>query len=153
MSSPEHKRTQICFSSDEQLPFCTTAIKGTYKEMYDKFRATIRDKRNNRVGRSDIFAGLTPYEVQQMFVRIGAKRRRTCKASAQSVFDQPMPKPDLAPVFPNRPLNLNEDDTTITYRKSQVASRRGGNGTIVYLGNPATDILPRYPSRKIGHIR
>jgi hypothetical protein len=97
MSGPEHKCARIRFSSDEQLPFCTTT---TYKEMYDKFRATIRDKRNNRVGWSDIFAGLSPYEVQQMFVfRIGVKRRRTCKASAHSVFDQPMPKPDLPPVL------------------------------------------------------
>jgi hypothetical protein len=46
--------------------------------MYDKFRPTIRDKRNNRVGWSDIFAGLTPEEVQQMFVRIGVKRRSQC---------------------------------------------------------------------------
>jgi hypothetical protein len=29
-----------------------------------------------------------------------------------------MPKPDLPPVYPNRPLNLNEDGSTITYTKS-----------------------------------
>jgi hypothetical protein len=29
-----------------------------------------------------------------------------------------MPKPQLPPVYPNRPLNLNEDGTTISYKKS-----------------------------------
>ena len=31
---------------------------------------------------------------------------------------QPMPKVNLPPVFPTRPLNLNEDGSTINYRKS-----------------------------------
>ncbi len=31
-----------------------------------------------------------------------------------------MPKPELFPVFPKGPLNLNEDGTTISYRKSHI---------------------------------
>jgi hypothetical protein len=31
---------------------------------------------------------------------------------------QPMPKENLPPVFPTRPLNLNEDGSTINYKKS-----------------------------------
>jgi hypothetical protein len=33
------------------------------------------------------------------------------------MYDQPMHKPDLPPIFPNRPLNLNEDGTNIKFRK------------------------------------
>jgi hypothetical protein len=102
---PEHKSARTRFSANEQLLFQTTAAPGTYKALNDRFRARLRDKRNSRVDRSDIFAGLTPGEVQQMFVTMGAKRRRVCPVLAQSVYDQPMPKPDLPP---------------ITYRKSHM---------------------------------
>jgi hypothetical protein len=46
------------------------------------------------------------------------KRQTTNLLSANSVYDTPMPKPDLPPVFLQRPLNLNEDGSFITYRKS-----------------------------------
>jgi hypothetical protein len=51
-------------------------------------------------------------------VKIERKRRKEKIGSAHTVFDRPMPKPKLPPVYPNRPLNLNEDGTTINYKKS-----------------------------------
>ncbi len=53
-----------------------------------------------------------------MFAHIVRQLRKPRKLTANSVFDKPMPKPVLPPVFPNRPLNPNEDGTTINYRKS-----------------------------------
>jgi hypothetical protein len=34
------------------------------------------------------------------------------------IYQRSMPKPDLPDIFPNGPLNLNTDGTTITYKKS-----------------------------------
>jgi hypothetical protein len=39
-------------------------------------------------------------------------------ATTDAIYETPMPKPTLPPIYPNRPLNLNEDGTTITYKKS-----------------------------------
>jgi hypothetical protein len=64
-----------------------------------------------------MFANLNTDEVRALFTKV-SRRHITKKLSAHNVFDKPMPKPDLPPVFPNRPLNLNEDGTTINYRKS-----------------------------------
>jgi hypothetical protein len=46
------------------------------------------------------------------------KRQKTIPFSANSMHEKSMPKPDLPPVFLQRPLNLNEDGSSITYRKS-----------------------------------
>ncbi len=40
--------------------------------------------------------------------------------SQPGIYDEPMPKPTLPPVFPSGPLNLNPDGSTITYKKSHV---------------------------------
>ena len=65
-----------------------------------------------------MFKDLSPIEVHQLFAHFKAKRRKTHKVSAHTVFDKAMPKPDFPPIFPNRPLNLNEDGTSINYKKS-----------------------------------
>jgi hypothetical protein len=71
-----------------------------------------------RIGWSNIFDDLTPEQVKQLFVKMVATRPKPSRLTAHNVFHRPMPKPDLPPVYPNRPLNLNEDGTTITYTKS-----------------------------------
>jgi hypothetical protein len=72
-------------------------------------------ERNERIGWSDIFANLSADTTQRLFTTVARKKRTTKQLSTHNVFDKPMPKPDLPPVFPNRPFNLNEDGTTINY--------------------------------------
>ncbi len=108
----------MTFFADSTAPFTTTIAAPTYKAIYDRYRAALKGQRNDRIGWSDIFAGLSPGEIQRLFLRIVRKRRKPYLASANGVFDKAMPKPALPPVFPHRPLNLNEDGTTINYRKS-----------------------------------
>jgi hypothetical protein len=38
--------------------------------------------------------------------------------TTSDIYDRPMPPSNLPPIFPEGPLNLNPDGTTITYRKS-----------------------------------
>ena len=97
-------------------PFQTSMPPEVYKAIYDKYRESLKQQNNARIGWSDIFAQLTVDEVRALFAKV--LKHNTKKLSAYNAFDKPMPKPDLPPVFPNRPLNLNEDGTTITYRKS-----------------------------------
>ena len=120
--------------------------------MYNRYRESLKQRRDSRNGWSDLFDDMTQEEVHQMFVNtkraqqpkpakhgpkapIGPKKRgvhnntksaikraqrhpEPSLTSANNVFDKAMPKPTLPPVFPHRPLNLNEDGTTINYKKS-----------------------------------
>jgi hypothetical protein len=61
---------------------------------------------------------MTLLEVQQLFRHMRKRHQQTKRITANGIFDQHMPNIDLPPVFPNRPLNLNEDGSTITYQKS-----------------------------------
>jgi hypothetical protein len=115
---PDHMTMRRKFAFDTSLPFHTTATIADYKKLYEKFKTILKEKLNTRIGWSDIFFGLTPEDVQRLFVRFVKARRTPPCLKANSVFDRPMPKPDLPPVYPNRPLNLNEDGSTITYTKS-----------------------------------
>jgi hypothetical protein len=47
-------------------------------------------------------------------------QRPTMRTYQLEIYDAPMPKPCLSPVFPSGPLNLNPDGSTITYKKSHL---------------------------------
>jgi hypothetical protein len=91
---------------------------GTYKALYEKFRARLRDKRNSRVGWSDIFAGLTPDEVQQMFVTIGAKRRRVCQVTKCPIYPQTVAK------LPNAPRNASKNVINVKLSRLVIKNTR-----------------------------
>ena len=74
-----------------------------YRRIFHRYQTNVLDKRDRRIG---LHPELVP------------KRQKTNVFSANGVYDTPMPKPDLPPVFLKRPLNLNEDGSSITYRKS-----------------------------------
>ena len=74
-----------------------------YRRTFHRYQTNVLDERDRRIG---LHPELVP------------KRQKTNVFSANSVYDTPMPKPDLPPVFLKRPLNLNEDGCSITYRKS-----------------------------------
>ena len=52
------------------------------------YRESLYDKRNTRVEWSDMFKDLPPIEVHQLFTRVKAKRRKSHKVSAHTVFDK-----------------------------------------------------------------
>jgi len=118
VTAPAHMTMRRKFAYDTSLPFQTTAKRENYNQMYEQFRTALKEKLNTRIGWSDIFDDLTPEQVKRLFMRMIATRPKPPRLTAHSVFDTPMQKSDLPPVFPNRPLNLNEDGTTITYTKS-----------------------------------
>ncbi len=81
-----------------------------YRDAFARYRQQQREKRNKRVGWMDLLPRPEPLPSE-------------CTAntiSAEDIFSMPMPKPELLPVFPKGPLNLNEDGTTISYRKSHM---------------------------------
>ncbi len=106
------------FYAGESPSFATTSDISGYKVLYDKYRAWLQNKCNERIAWSDVFKGMTRKVVHQLFVQMRQKRRKTKLLSANTIFEKPMPKPTLLPVFPTRPLNLNEDESSINYRKS-----------------------------------
>jgi hypothetical protein len=82
----------------------------TYRDAFIRFRRQQREKRNNRVGWMDL---VRPQESEQ-------SEYAAHTLSTEDIFSTPMPKPDLPPAFPKGPLNLNEDGTTISYKKSHM---------------------------------
>ncbi len=106
------------FVLDCSVPFTATTKPKDYRDIYNRYRQALKEKRDTRVGWLDMFKDLSPIEVHQLFAHFEAKRRKTHKVSAHIVFDKAMPKPDFPPIFPNRPLNLNEDGASINYKKS-----------------------------------
>jgi hypothetical protein len=69
-------------------------------------------------GWSDMFKNMSKMDVQRLFTKFQKVQRKHTTTTAYGTFDKPMPKPDLPPVFPTRPLNLNEDGSSISYRKA-----------------------------------
>jgi hypothetical protein len=69
-----------------------------YQDTYKRLKNTIREKCNKRVGWSDLHAMATLNDMD--------------------IFSQSMPTTKLPDVYPQGPLNLNPDGTTITYKKS-----------------------------------
>jgi hypothetical protein len=84
-----------------------SALPVKYGTMFRKYRQDQRDKRNKRVGWWDLFDLDNEVRPQAMAV-----------THDDSFFERPMPVSDLPPIFPQGPLNLNEDGTPITYKKS-----------------------------------
>ena len=101
VSQPEIKVRRLLSMKDKS----SDAV--VYSVMFRKYRQSQRDLRNQRVGWSDLFNPGSSTHLAAMNVN---KRN--------NVFQHDMPKPKLPPVYPNGPLNLNPDGTTITYRKS-----------------------------------
>jgi hypothetical protein len=100
-------RKNVLFGSS--VPFSATTKPSVYRDIYNRYRQALKAKHDTRIGWSDLFKDLSPTEVHQLFTRVKAKHRQPNKVSAHTVFDKAMPKPDFPPIFPNRPLNLNED--------------------------------------------
>ncbi len=113
VSQPSHKKNRKKFVLDQSSPFKTTATPSLYGAMYNRYREAVKQQCNTRIGWSDVFKDMSPAEVQQFFVKIAKQRRPPHRVSAHNVYTKAMPKPDLPPVYPDRPLNLNEDGTTI----------------------------------------
>jgi hypothetical protein len=106
------------FLLDEQVPFPTTMTHSLYRAMYNRYRLQLKKQHSDRIDWLDIFGNMSPEQVHRGFVRMERKFRSKARISANNIFDRAMPKPSLPPVFPRRPLNLNEDGTTINYKKS-----------------------------------
>ncbi len=117
MTQPEHKHSREMSIKNGTAPFQTAMPPEAYKAIYNKYRDSLKQQNNAQIGWSDMFAHLNADEVRALFTK-ASRRGITKKLSAHNVFNKSMPKPDLPPVFPNRPLKLNEDGTTINYRKS-----------------------------------
>jgi hypothetical protein len=99
VSKPELKKSGK-FSLDCSVPFSTTTKPTVYRDMYIRYREALKQKRDTRVGWSDMFKDLFPIEVHQLFAHFKAKRRKTHKVSTHTVFDKAMSKPDFPPIFP-----------------------------------------------------
>ncbi len=66
---------------------------------------------------------MTQFDARSAFMEFPSSKTSESVAhtiSNADIFTQPMPKPQLPAVFPNGPLNLNADGTTISYRKSHM---------------------------------
>jgi hypothetical protein len=101
ITTPSYEHDQQSEVSLYSLALHPDAVK--YRQIFHKYQSNVLDKRDRRIG---------------WFPELMPKRQKTGAVSANSVYEKPMPKPDLPPVFLHRPLNLNEDGTSITYRKS-----------------------------------
>jgi hypothetical protein len=71
--------------------------------MFRKYRQDQRDKRNKRVGWLDLFDPKANIQLRAMAVE-----------NKDAFFERSMPQSELPPIFPQAPLNLNEDGTPIT---------------------------------------
>jgi hypothetical protein len=118
VSQPTLKRNRREFAKDQSKPFSTTADPSKYQELYDRYRSWMKQQCDKRVGWSDIFDNMSNHDIQQLFVKFARKRYQARHPAVLTVFDKAMPKPDLPAVYPDRPLNLNDDGTSITYSKS-----------------------------------
>jgi hypothetical protein len=69
---------------------------------------------------------MTAAHVQSLFVKVTRKynHRKPSNPCVYAAYDKPMhKKPELPKVFSDRLLNLNENDTSITYSKSHSGPR------------------------------
>jgi hypothetical protein len=129
----KRKRREFLWNSDPAFP--TTLTPSAYSTMYHRYKRDLKLQKDKRIGWSDVFDDLSPSEIQQLFTKLVKKRPHGTDITSQhqigsehhkkrrtgfvsTIFDAAMPKPQLPPVYPNRPLNLNEDGTIISYKKS-----------------------------------
>ena len=101
VSQPEIKVRRLLDMKDKSL------AAAAYTTMYQKYRAQQRQRRNDRVGWSDLFQPEAPVHLQAMTTQ-----------KQDDLFTKDMPKPHIPPIYPTGPLNLNPDGTQISYRKS-----------------------------------
>ncbi len=100
MSPAEIKRLRLHLIKSATLPV-------TYRNMFRKYRQDQRTKRNKRVGWLDLFDPKSDVRLQAMSM-----------VHDDAFFERPMPPSELPPIFPLGPLNLNDDGTPISYKKS-----------------------------------
>jgi hypothetical protein len=84
---PAHKETRRQFAFDTTVPFNTTANMENYKKLYEKFKICLHEKRNTRIGWSDIFGNLTPDDIQRLFIKFVKTQPKPCPLTAHGVFD------------------------------------------------------------------
>jgi hypothetical protein len=92
---------------------------------YKAFWMGQRLRRNTRVGWWDFCTHIPKPKARALVatpISLPANTPATNNAdlSQPGIYDEPMPKPTLPPVYPSGPLNLNPDGSTITYKKSHV---------------------------------
>ncbi len=80
-----------------------------YRTMYKKYHIAQRERRNKRIGWSDLFDPNSPVHLHAMM-----------SEEHSDMFTRDMPKPNMPPIYPTGPLNLNPDGTAISYRKSHL---------------------------------
>jgi hypothetical protein len=100
VSPAEIKRLRLHLIKSATLPV-------TYRNMFRKYRQDQRTKRNKRVGWLDLFDPKSDVRLQAMSM-----------VHDDAFFERPMPPSELPPIFPLGPLNLNDDGTPISYKKS-----------------------------------
>ncbi len=127
----KRKRREFLWNSDPAFP--TKLTPSAYSTMYHRYRRDLQQQRDKRIGWSDIFDGLSPTEVQQLFTKVGTKRRHGNDTQSQhqigsknvvvpdksaipeyhkkrktgfvsTIFDAAMPKPQLPRSTPTDPL-------------------------------------------------
>jgi hypothetical protein len=117
VSPSDIKRRRVQRAMENPHSLNPPSVESPYSQLYKRFRKNLRKMKNERIGWSDMFKDMSIKDVQRLFVLMREQRKATHRLDALGTFDTPMPKPDLPPIFPNRLLNLNEDGTSITYRK------------------------------------
>jgi hypothetical protein len=86
-----------------------SAAATAYRTMYQKYHTAQRERRNKRVGWSDLFKPTSPAHLHAMM-----------SEEHSDTYTRDMPKPNMPPIYPTGPLNLNPDGTAISYRKSHL---------------------------------
>ena len=102
VSQPQLKIRRISQAQDH-----TTAPQKIYRDIFWRYREHQRAQRNRRSG------------WWSFYNRRAETPKAVMAATAQpGFFERDMPPSSLPPIFPNGPLNLNDDGSAITYRKS-----------------------------------
>jgi hypothetical protein len=87
-----------------------SALTPMYRKLFCKYREIQRRHRNDRVGWWDLYPPKQNTPSRDVFTTL----------NSDDIFQRPMPKANLPPIFPTGPLNLNADGMTITYKKSHL---------------------------------
>ena len=124
VTQPEKRLHRLLFAIDPSFPFGTkespTSRAEPYHRIMRRFHSTQRTKRNIRIGWCDAAYNLFCDSSIQLSGLAAVQPQTVAPSNRQqtNLYDRVMPTSVLPQVFPTRPLNLNEDGTTITYTKS-----------------------------------
>ena len=95
-----------------------------YQDIFWKLREKQRAFRNQRSGWWTFFNRKATAQIKAMNIQ------------SQQFYERSMPKSKLPPIFPQGPLNLNPDGTSITYRKSHQGPHAAHLATLAGLYSP-----------------